>query len=347
LLFLDERTAHDTRTPLALGASLFGRGDWAAVAGEPGAEVVWLLGPAGLASLYELRRQVPDSTARCFDDGGTCVIRSGWGADASVMIVDSGPHGFLNAGHAHADALSIDFTMNGRPVFVDPGTFTYTTSSALRDLFRETALHNAVTVDGCASATPAGSFQWASRAEARCDQWQTAGDVVLFAGSHDGFHRLRPRVDYTRYIAFIPPDLWIVRDEISADGDHEMAVHWQCAPGLTCHGGAGSMMLSLGRTDVLLLHVVEAARWRFSDGWVSPVYGTRMEARHITCTTSGRGHARLTTVMCGPDGRPVVAAASVDGQPALRVRHRDVEGVLVFRGGREWAWLHGDAGSQT
>ena len=347
LLFLDERTAQDTRTPLSLGAALFGREDFAAVGNPPGAELVWLLGPAGATSLYELRRNVPDTTARRFADGGTCVIRSGWTPESSVMIVDAGPHGFLNAGHAHADALSIDFTMNGRSVFVDPGTFTYTTSSALRDLFRETALHNAVTVDGCASATPAGSFQWSSRAESRCDQWQVSGEVVLFAGSHDGFHRLRPRVEYTRYIAFIAPDLWIVRDEIEGDGEHEMSVHWQCAPGLACHGGSGSMTLFDGRSDVLSMHVIEAARWRFTDGWVSPVYGTRVEARHVTCSTSGAGQARLTTVMCAPDGRPVVGAASIDGRPALRVRHRETEGMLVFRGGREWSWHRNEVRSQT
>ena len=50
LLFLDGRSAHDTRTALASGAALFGRADLAAVAGSPSVELVWLLGPAGLRS---------------------------------------------------------------------------------------------------------------------------------------------------------------------------------------------------------------------------------------------------------------------------------------------------------
>ena len=107
------------------------------------------------------------------------------------------------------------------------------------------------------------------------------------------------------------------------------------------------MTLFDGRSDVLSMHVIEAARWRFTDGWVSPVSGTRVEDRHVTCSTSGAGQARLTTVMCAPDGRPVVGAASIDGRPALRVRHRETEGMLVFRGGREWSWHRNEVRSQT
>jgi len=144
LLFLDERTAHDTRTPLAIGAALLGRGDLAAVSGSPGAELVWLLGTDGLQAYNRVKPEFPVATAKAFEEGGTCVLRSGWDASASVLTIDAGPHGFLNAGHAHADALSLDLTVRGHRVFVDPGTFTYTTSSTWRDSFRETASHNAV-----------------------------------------------------------------------------------------------------------------------------------------------------------------------------------------------------------
>jgi hypothetical protein len=338
LLFLDERTAHDTRTPLALGAALFRRGDFAAMAGAPSAELVWLLGPAGLTSLYGNARHVPDSTARAFPDGGSRVMRSGWDESSSMLVVDAGPHGFLNGGHAHADALSIDLTIRGRPVFVDPGTFTYTTSPSLRDLFRETALHCAVTVDGIGSATPAGAFQWTSRAESHCHAWSVQEDAVLFAGSHDGFQRLRPRIGYTRYIAFIRPDVWIIRDEITGEGEHELAVHWQCAPGLSCHGGAGSLTLNRGPSDVLSMRVLEHARWRFTEGWVSPTYGVRMEATHITCSRSAIGGASLTTVLSVPGTQAVIQAATFEGAPGLTVRRADSEALLLFQAPEGLSW---------
>ena len=49
--------------------------------------------------------------------------------------------------HAHADALSFQLWVDGRPVVVDPGTFTYE-PGAQRDWFRGTRAHSTVAVDG-------------------------------------------------------------------------------------------------------------------------------------------------------------------------------------------------------
>ena len=339
LLFLDERTAHDTRTPLAVGAALFERGDLRAVAGSPSAELVWLLGAQGLHAFEKVKPSAPDATAREFAEGGAYVMRSDWGESASLLTIDAGPHGFLNGGHAHADALSIDLTFKGQPIFVDPGTFTYTTSPTWRDSFRQTNAHSAATVDGCGSAIVGGPFQWTSRAESRCEQWEIRDDLVLFAGSHNGFESLRPAIRYTRYVAYFMPDLWVVRDEIRGEGDHELAVHWQCAPGLTCHGGAGSLTLSRGKREQLRLHVLENATWRFSDGWVSSAYGSREIAAHVTCSAREPGAACLTTVLCDPGATLGVTADSHEGAPAVRLRWRERNGVLFFAD-RRIGWIN-------
>jgi uncharacterized heparinase superfamily protein len=49
--------------------------------------------------------------------------------------------------HAHADALSFQLWVDGSPVVVDPGTFTYE-PGAQRDWFRGTRAHSTVAVDG-------------------------------------------------------------------------------------------------------------------------------------------------------------------------------------------------------
>ena len=64
------------------------------------------------------------------------------------LVVDAGPHGYENGGHAHADALSMTFTVRGVPLLIDPGTGSYTADPAARDHFRSSQLHNTVVVDG-------------------------------------------------------------------------------------------------------------------------------------------------------------------------------------------------------
>ena len=73
-------------------------------------------------------------------------MRDGWSATSTWALVDGGPHGSLNCGHAHADALTLEVATNGRSVLTASGTFSYTGTD--RDHFRATASHNTATVDG-------------------------------------------------------------------------------------------------------------------------------------------------------------------------------------------------------
>jgi uncharacterized heparinase superfamily protein len=79
-----------------------------------------------------------------FAETGYAVLRE----DRIWLAFDCGPPSpsFLPA-HAHADALSFQLWVDGRPAVVDPGTYTYE-AGADRDWFRSTRAHSTVAVDG-------------------------------------------------------------------------------------------------------------------------------------------------------------------------------------------------------
>src|SRR5262249_58320886 len=62
-------------------------------------------------------------TSASLPETGYYVSRS---ADGQHLVIDGGPHGYRNGGHAHADALSLTLSLGGRPVLIDPGTGSYT-----------------------------------------------------------------------------------------------------------------------------------------------------------------------------------------------------------------------------
>ena len=63
----------------------------------------------------------------------------------TYMHFDAAPLGYLSiAAHGHADALSFILHVDGNPVIVDPGTFTYHTHRDLRNYFVSTLAHNTV-----------------------------------------------------------------------------------------------------------------------------------------------------------------------------------------------------------
>jgi hypothetical protein len=344
LLFLDERTAHDSRTPLALGAVLLDRADLAQAGTPPSTELVWLLGPWAVDAFDRMQGSPPASRRAAFPHGGTYVMRSGWNETASVMTIDAGPHGFLNGGHAHADALSIDLTLGGKPVFVDPGTFTYTVSQSWRDYFRQTASHCAAVVDGCGSAVPSGAFQWETRAEGQCLAWHDSGSVALFAGTHDGFARVQPPVRYRRVVAFVEPDLWIVRDELDATEEHELAVHWQCAPEVDALVDRDGVVVKIGDRTIAVMKVAEMdGEWTMQEGWVSPTYGVRVPAPHLRFVRRLAGPMAVTTVIAL--GQPSLRVATVGhsrGVQSVDVAWDQRRGTIISSAGVP-DWLQTDA----
>jgi len=335
LLFLDDDSARRVRTTLSVGAALFERADWAHVAGGPTPELVWLKGPSGLRAFQSLRPTPPAELSRAFPNGGLYVSRSGWDGAASLLTIDAGPHGFLNGGHAHADALSIDLTVDGTPLFVDPGTYTYTLSRDWRDWFRDTRAHNAATVDGRASAVPAGPFQWASRATAHSDAWFDDGRVLLFSGVHDGFEHAGAIAKYRRTVVHLRPATWIVRDELRAEGEHELAVHWQCDTSITAEPETnGATLLTTDRVQRATMRTAEPAEWRVEEGWISPMHGVRERSTRLSVVRRGRDVVSLTTMITALPHEALITTHDTGPDARADVRLGSRSGVLLFGGGR-------------
>ena len=75
---------------------------------------------------------------RRFSDFGIYVFR-GEGLFATVRCGPVGLEG--RAGHSHCDQLSLELWLDGNPVVVDPGCYTYTASPRRRNEYRSTSAH--------------------------------------------------------------------------------------------------------------------------------------------------------------------------------------------------------------
>jgi hypothetical protein len=162
-------------------------------------EALWLLGGDGMKRFDELNAAAPVPAHSINPDTGLFCFRNGIGPEDTAMIIDCGPHGWKNCGHAHADLLSFVLYSGGIPVIVDPGTFTYSGSRRIRDGSRSSMRHNTVSFNGVSQSEPDGTFGWLTRAapgRARCD---ISGDFGIFAGQGlpaGGFGQAHARVVY-------------------------------------------------------------------------------------------------------------------------------------------------------
>src|SRR5262245_3504148 len=157
------READDARGSLAIAAAMLHHPQ--VQIGDTPEDVYWMSGDVRSVQTPQARFVIPSGA---LPDTGYYVSRS---PDGDHLVIDAGPHGYQNGGHAHADALSLTLTCGGVPLLVDPGTASYTTDAELRDRMRSSAMHNTVTIDGRSQSVPNGPFHWKRTANARVNGW--------------------------------------------------------------------------------------------------------------------------------------------------------------------------------
>jgi hypothetical protein len=307
--------ANDFRDTLAIGAAIFKRGDWKRMAGEAPVEMLWLLGPEAVACYDELEAETPPKNSRAFEASGYFVMRDGWERSASFALIDCGPHGGgASCGHAHSDALSLELALGGVTWLVDPGTYVYGAQPEARDWFRSTRAHNTATVDGQDSSVTSTPFAWETVADCRLIEFDDREDLVVFAGRHDGYHRLDDPVTHTRSVLMLRKQAaFIVSDKFEARVRHDYAIRYHFAPGCEVEVFDNRIEARIRSGETLVINFftsgmgVRRIRTRVEDGWVSTCYGQRAEAPVAIFEASGDGPVELTTVILAcpvrePDG---------------------------------------------
>jgi hypothetical protein len=251
-------------------------------------ESLWLLGAwlPGSDAARVPGSDLPRVTA--LEDMGYYIARPTRGAH---LVFDVGRHGFLNGGHAHADALSIVLTIDGDPLLIDPGTAAYSVDAALRDRFRGSALHNTVLVDGRVQSEPGRPFQWQSRVDARPLVRVDEPGFIYFEGTHGGFEPLAHR----RSVVCLE-DLVVVVDHLvpisGPDRRHAVAAHWHLDPVWTqsrCDAGGVNREFESGGARVWVTTTAGCTRlFRGDDasglGWMSPRYGQVVAATTLVAS---------------------------------------------------------------
>lgn len=310
LMPLTGRAPDDVADSLATAAALVDRGDLRI--GALTEEALWTLAHPVLRR--ELERALAGGPAEALrssalPETGYYISRT---AAGDHLVIDGGPHGYLNGGHAHADALSMTCSIGGVPLLIDAGTGCYTIDCATRDRLRSTAAHNTLELDGRTQSVPAGPFHWLRSAGSRVHKWRTADGFDFFDGSHDGYSPLSHR----RRVIVLHGELVLVadfvEDPVGNGSDHTAAVHWHLDPRWTPTLDGKSLRMR-SATDCVGMLVPEGAIDVFMGdeatglGFFSPMYGRIDSSTTIRITKRANGSFWVVTAFDLNPLDPIVA----------------------------------------
>ncbi len=262
----------------------------------------------------------PAWTDQLLEPGGQAVFRSGWGEDATWLLLlgEHGPARTHGMGHEQPDATQIILAAHGETLLPDSGYVKWEE----KELVCHADNHSTVLVDG---EGPPDAYQLAM---VGADAWLTGWDVnaewktVVSTTSYAETDRAR------RVVLF--PDGWLlIHDRIDAPADHDW--NWL----LHGHGGGTS-----GEFETL----PGGARWIRPGAWVqvevaatgdalscghhedshSFVYGKVETHEVLDCAWIGPSMDVLALVRFGPAGETPPVDAVVTWSPG--------QGTLAFEG---------------
>ena len=159
---------------------------------------------------------VPSYLSRAFPDGGFYCLRNGWDQDATVMVLKAGPRGYW---HNQPDNGTFEYWHAGRNFFPDSGCYIYGGDAAIqaqRDWFRQSAVHNTLTLDGRNIEHP----------ESRLLSWSTDSTGTFLSvrtPSYDG-------LAHTRTVRFRSDGSVLIEDTASGPAEGRVALHYNLLP---------------------------------------------------------------------------------------------------------------------
>lgn len=174
----------------------------------------------------------PTETAFALKDSGLYSMRSGWDRDAVCLVLKCGPDG---GWHSQPDNGTFELSAGGRTLMPDSGCYIYSGDPENRAWFRQTRVHQTITLNGENSVYAPKLLLW-----------QPDGDHEILIVENAGY----PGLIHRRALFFIDRKYFVIVDEAYGSAIGEINLHFQFA--------AGRAVL-----DPLNL----SARSDFNDGW--------------------------------------------------------------------------------
>jgi len=226
-----------------------------------------------------------DQDSKFYKEEGHFIFRKQENNKEIYLHMDAAPLGYLSiAAHGHADALSLILHVNGIPVLIDSGTYSYHVAKVWRNYFVSTKAHNTICIDNKNQANQAGDTMWLDHYKCSVIEFSANEDTEKVVASHDGY---KPLI-HTRSVEFSRTDntFEIVDTLISNDHlEHDAALLFHLHPEIECSLNKTTCDLKHASGIAVKLELSETSDVRIIEGNADPILGWYSESFMQKCPT--------------------------------------------------------------
>ena len=235
VVFFESPPPDNFHSLLTSGVILFGRPAWKRQASGMDNKNLVLFGEAGRQQFEAVASEDALPASRFYSDEGHFIMRTSQDEKEVYVHLDAAELGFLSiAAHGHADALSFVLHVDGHPIIIDVGTYTYHTEPEWRSYFIGTLAHNTIRVDSQDQAKSTGPTLWIQHYQPKVIHHETNDTKDTVVAEHNGYksrgvtHRRELSLDKTKGVLRIVDDVILERP-----GEHLLEVPLHLHPNVT------------------------------------------------------------------------------------------------------------------
>lgn len=293
-LFFNLHHCWDFRGFLSLGAILFNRPDFKCRSISCSEEMLWICTNNEINQYKNMNVEKPTSTSIAFYKSGYFIMRDCWHKRSNYVCFDSGriaeglsESNLVSAAHGHADSLSFDLSVKGKPIIIDSGFFTYFGNVDWHKYFRCEEAHNTVLIGNHRQAEYCGRLKWRKVTHPQLLSWHSEETYDTVEGSilHKGGAK------HLRQLVYVKNQFWFIRDFVATPDTKSKIrsfLHFSPDIDLVVNRKRCEMVASIGRIGLYIKYlrkvelIVEKGGEEPSSGFIANGYGIKSPAYKVT-----------------------------------------------------------------
>ena len=292
---------------LILGSILFHKSEWVSAYMKYDLKTYLLLGKKSKLQWTEVksRKNIVSSKYLFFNESGLAVVRDRNNIDV-LLVGNSGPLGLKPlAGHGHSDALSFYLSVNGNPIFVDPGTYLYHSGGEWRMYFKSTLAHNTIRIDSRDQADNISGFIFENFYSILNPSFIETEKKINWSAGHDGYMRLKDPVFHERRMTYFKENNNIfINDFIYCNETHLIECFFHLHP--SCDVSKDDFIFYI-ECDNLKIKMTVDEKWSHQEiargrrdpllGWYSPNFNQVYESSVIKLSRNNGGNESFLSLI--------------------------------------------------
>ena len=269
------RDKKDFRYLIALGGEYFNRNDFKFYSSNNDLTSFWCF--ENIPKIKIKEKPLINLKSKAYRNSGYYILRN----DNIYIIIKCGPNGINgNSGHTHNDQLSFELNVSDKDFIIDPGTYVYTANYKLRNLFRNTSMHNTLQT---------GSLEQNSFEEKELFRISNETKAQLlnfnnnyFKGQHYGFKNKagiiverEVKLEYKRVI---------INDLIKASGNlqYRKCIRFHLDKDVEIEKKHDYLILTNKKIRIKLFNL-QKSEYNIEKSWIAKEYGIKEETKTINC----------------------------------------------------------------